>query len=488
MSQGNILLADDNKLVVKVTSAILEGAGYNVIVAWDGLEAINKAYTEEPDLVILDIEMPKINGYQVCRLLKDDEFTRSIPIVMLTGRDQQSDMFWGMKTGADAYVTKGFKPEQLLTVIEDQIEQSSRMRGNQKQRDLPAKLLDESAVIGRVMDLLDSKLFESTILNELGALASVSQDYRETVKSVLEIIARVVGNSIGVVLMFEEEAIIVQLNGPTKMEGLVRIKDDVLELARGLGWELANPDRIKVSVYGEEHLHESMEQAPESDYAHIHIPLKARDRVAGLLVLINYASRPLSRAAQGILNVIQNQVTIVIDNARLYEGARRLAITDGLTKIYNHRFFQELFEKEYNRAYRYDTVFSMIMLDIDLFKDVNDTYGHLFGDKILVGLANLVKSCLRSMDTVARYGGEEFAMLLPETNGIEATHTAERIRKTVEGYVFHVSDRELNITVSQGVATFPSSGIQGRFDIIAKADEALYEAKEAGRNRVVFKE
>ncbi len=488
MSQRNILLADDNKLVVKVTSAILEGADYNVIVAWDGLEAINKAYTEEPDLVILDIEMPKINGYQVCRLLKDDEFTRSIPIVMLTGRDQQSDMFWGMKTGADAYVTKGFKPEQLLTVIEDQIEQSSKMRGNQKQWDLPAKLLDESAVMGRVIDLLDSKLFESTILNELGALASVSQDYRETVKSVLEIIARVVGNSVGVVLMFEEEAIIVQLNGPTKMEGLVRIKDDVLELARGLGWELAKPDRIKVSVYGEEHLRESMEQAPESDYAHIHIPLKARERVAGLLVLSNYASRPLNRAAQGILNVIQNQVTIVIDNARLYEGARRLAITDGLTKIYNHRFFQELFEKEFNRAYRYDTVFSMIMLDIDLFKDVNDTYGHLFGDAILAGLANLVKSCLRSMDTVARYGGEEFAMLLPETDGIEATYTAERIRKTVEGYVFHVSDRELNITVSQGVATFPSPGIQGRFDIIAKADEALYEAKEAGRNRVVFKE
>ena len=87
MSQANILLADDNKLVVKVTSTILEGAGYNVIVAWDGLEAINKAYAEEPDLVILDIEMPKVNGYQVCRLLKDDEFTRSIPIVMLTGRD-----------------------------------------------------------------------------------------------------------------------------------------------------------------------------------------------------------------------------------------------------------------------------------------------------------------------------------------------------------------------------------------------------------------
>ena len=488
MSQANILLADDNKLVVKVTSTILEGAGYNVIVAWDGLEAINKAYAEEPDLVILDIEMPKVNGYQVCRLLKDDEFTRSIPIVMLTGRDQQSDMFWGMKTGADAYITKGFKPEQLLTVVEDQIERSRSARGNQKQREVPAKLLDESAVMSRVIGLLDSRLFESTILNELGVLASVSQDYRETVKSVLEILARVVGNSAGVVLMFEEEAMIVQLNRPTRMEGLVRIKDDVLGLARGQGWDLANLDRIKVSVYGEEHLFESTEQVPEREYAHIHIPLKARDRVVGLLVLSNYASHPLGRPVQGLLKVIQNQVTIVIDNARLYEGARLLAITDGLTRIYNHRFFQELFEKEYNRAYRYDTVFSMIMLDIDLFKEVNDTCGHLFGDEILVGLANLVKSCLRSMDTVARYGGEEFAVLLPETNGIEATYTAERIRKTVEGYIFHVSDRELNITVSQGVTTFPSPGIQGRFDIIAKADAALYEAKEAGRNRVVFKE
>ena len=114
MTQGNILLADDNKLVVKITSAILEDADYDVSVAWDGLEAINKAYAEEPDLVILDVEMPKINGYQVCRLLKDDEYTRDIPVVMLTGRDQQSDMFWGLKTGADAYVTKGFKPEQLL--------------------------------------------------------------------------------------------------------------------------------------------------------------------------------------------------------------------------------------------------------------------------------------------------------------------------------------------------------------------------------------
>ena len=129
------------------------------------------------------------------------------------------------------------------------------------------------------------------------------------------------------------------------------------------------------------------------------------------------------------------------------------------------------------------------MLDIDHFKRINDTYGHLCGDEILKGLANLVKSCLRSMYCVARYGGEEFAMLLPETNGPEARQTAERIRRAIEEYTFiGTDDQGLHVTVSQGVATYPSAGVHERDDIIAKADEALYEAKNSGRNRVVFRE
>ena len=224
MPQGKILLADDNKLVVKITSAILEDADYDVSVAWDGLEAINRAYSEDPDLVILDVEMPKINGYQVCRLLKDDEFTRDIPVVMLTGRDQQSDMFWGLKTGADAYVTKGFKPEQLLEVIKEQMEAGVARRTGDKRKQVPRQLLEEAGVFSRVIDLLDSKLFESTILNELGSLASASQDYRETVKTILEIMALVVGNAVGVVLMFEEEDMVVSLNLATTLTALEGIK------------------------------------------------------------------------------------------------------------------------------------------------------------------------------------------------------------------------------------------------------------------------
>ncbi len=487
MSHEKILLADDNKLVVKITSAILEDADYNVCVAWDGLEAINKAYAEEPDLVILDVEMPKINGYQVCRLLKDDEFTRDIPVIMLTGRDQQSDMFWGMKTGADAYVTKGFKPEQLLEVIKEQMDAGLARRTSDKVKSVPRQLLDESGVFSRVIDLLDSKLFESTILNELGSLASASQDYRETVRAILEIMARVVGNAVGAVLMFEEEDMVIHLNKPTTPEGLEDVKSKVFEMAAEYGWEVgANPERIKMTVYDEENVKTS--DKSEKPYSHTHIPLTAQKKVIGMLALFQHQSPSFVRDAGIILGLVQNQVTIVIDNARLYEAARQLAITDGLTKIYNHRFFQELFEKEYKRSDRYNTVFSMIMLDIDHFKKVNDTYGHLCGDEILKGLAVLIKSCLRSMDVVARYGGEEFAVLLPETNGPEAYQTAERIRRSVEDMTFMGAEQGLHVTVSQGVATYPSEGVHERQDIIAKADGALYEAKESGRNKVIFRD
>jgi diguanylate cyclase (GGDEF)-like protein len=207
--------------------------------------------------------------------------------------------------------------------------------------------------------------------------------------------------------------------------------------------------------------------------------------VIGVLVAAGPPSPAFRRDAPGILNLVNNELTMILDNARLYEGAKRMAITDGLTKIYNHRFFQELLEKEFKRASRYHTTFSLIMLDIDFFKRINDSHGHLYGDEILKQIAVLVKGCLRTMDILARYGGEEFAILLPETDLEDAMFTADRIRMAVENHDFSLAQgKPVRVTVSQGVTSFPSPGIEKRSDIVAKADAALYEAKEAGRNCV----
>lgn len=485
---AHILLADDNRLVVKVNSSILEKEGYRVDVAWDGVEAVSKAYSLLPDLMILDIEMPKIKGYQVCRLLKDDPHTSWIPIIMLTGREQQSDKFWGLKTGADAYITKGFKPETLLQTVAELLEKSKEKEQARLAARRRTREVSEDYVIGKVMDLLDSKLYETTILNEIASLSSSLQDYRETVRSVFEIVAKLVNYAIGGLLLFEEDDLFVYLNREVNGADVDAFITNLFDVAAGYAWTRKDLDALNLTSFNEELKSEGGGQQ-EAPWAYQHIPLTAQKKTIGVLLLGGLATPAFKRDAPSFLNLIQNEVTMLLDNARLYEAAKRLAITDGLTRIYNHRFFQELFEKEYKRSDRYGTVFSLIMLDIDFFKRINDTYGHLYGDEILKEMAELVKGCLRTMDIVARYGGEEFAILLPETNLAEAVQTAERIRRAVESHEFMASrGKGLKVTVSQGVTSYPSEGIKSRSDIVAKADAALYEAKESGRNRVFFRE
>jgi len=486
--KGHVLLADDNKLVVKVTSSILEQAGYRVDVAWDGIEAAMKAFSLLPDLMILDIEMPKIKGYQVCRLLKEDPMTSWMPIIMLTGREHQSDMFWGLKTGADAYITKGFKPENLLEKVDELLSDTERNAEAKEQSRKRRKEVSEDYVIDKITDLLDRKLFETTILNDIASLAGSLQDFSETVSSIFEILGKLFNYQAGGLLLFEEMELYIYLNRPCSTQALERLITEAENVATGYAWKPGDHHNLGKTILGEDKLvSSSVEKGQEPAY--IHLPLIAHKNPIGVLVLSGPPTPAFRRDAPAILNLVSNEMTMIIDNARLYEDAKRMAITDGLTRIYNHRFFQELFEKEFKRALRYKTTFSLIMLDIDHFKKVNDTYGHLFGDHILREIANLIKGCLRTMDIVARYGGEEFAILLPETDLESALDTAERIRSAIENHEFQEDEESpVRITVSQGVTVFPSPDVQERSDLVAKADAALYEAKEAGRNCIRFRE
>ncbi|MFW6113616.1 MAG: diguanylate cyclase [Actinomycetota bacterium] len=486
--KGHVLLADDNKLVVKVTSSILEEAGYQVDVAWDGIEAATKAYSILPDLLILDIEMPKIKGYQVCRLLKEDPITSWMPIIMLTGREHQSDMFWGMKTGADAYITKGFEPELLLEKARELLSSSAESNEVKELSRKRRREVTEEYIIDKITDLLDRKLYETTILNDIAALSGSLQDFGETIQSIFEILNNLFGYIVGGLLLLEELEFYLYVNRPVSGDTLEEVVEETLDAATGYAWEKREPEAInRVLINKEKVSKEPLEK--EAQYSYIHIPLTAHNMVFAVLLVAGPPSPAFRREAPGILNLICNEITMIVDNARLYEGAKRMAITDGLTRIYNHRFFQELFDKEFKRSDRYNTTFSFIMLDIDFFKRINDTYGHLYGDEILKEIANLVKGCLRSMDIIARYGGEEFAILLPETDLDNAIQTAERIRLAVENHEFAETDgNKVRVTVSQGVTCYPSSDIEKRSDIVAKADYALYEAKESGRNRVCFKE
>jgi len=291
---ATVLLVDDEEVNLYALRIILESRGYRCLTASNGADALRVASDCLPDAILLDIQMPVMDGYGVCQRLKDDPRTRPIPVVFLTARFRdQEEVIRGLDIGANDYVTKPFNPEELLARV---------------------------AVMVRV------------------------------------------------------------------------------------------------------------------------------------------------RTAESQM--------------------RQASYTDDLTGLYNRRFLQQRLEEELHRASRYSLRLSCIMLDIDHFKAINDTHGHVAGDLIIKEVATILKNHVRKSDLAVRYGGEEFLLILFENDKNGALRVAERVRADVESHVFTWKEQPLRVTISSGVAVFPDDGITMPDELIARADSALYSAKTSGRNMV----
>ncbi|MFC1865453.1 diguanylate cyclase [Chloroflexota bacterium] len=209
-------------------------------------------------------------------------------------------------------------------------------------------------------------------------------------------------------------------------------------------------------------------------------PLKSRDKLIGILGMGEKQSgSPYSHEDMQIVIGIANQAGVIIENAQLYKRAKTRANTDELTGLHNHRSFHDRLEEEIARDSRFGGTFSLIMLDIDLFKSYNDIYGHLAGDQVLRKVGRYLQNSVRNIDLAFRYGGEEFVVILPEARLDDAYKVAERIRKTIES---QTSSRAMPITASLGVGNWPNDGVM-KEEVIGMADAALYRAKQTGRNR-----
>jgi len=217
---------------------------------------------------------------------------------------------------------------------------------------------------------------------------------------------------------------------------------------------------------------------------HLGVPLILGERVLGALAMRARAVDAYTPDQICLVETIANQASVAMDNARMFEEVQHLAVTDSLTGIYNRRYFFPYAQKEIERARRYKKSLSIILMDIDHFKKVNDRFGHLVGDRALQMVARTCLAELRKVDVMCRFGGEEFIVLLPETPKLKAALAARRIRDAVAGARLAVNGGEVALTVSIGVAELDG----GHADInalIQSADKALYQAKEAGRNEVM---
>jgi diguanylate cyclase (GGDEF)-like protein/PAS domain S-box-containing protein len=320
-------------------------------------------------------------------------------------------------------------------------------------------------------------------LREAGLTLSTKLEFKQVSPLIIDLMSRVIPFDVGAFLTTEgTELKLAGIKGPEETQALTghtypiggnRLCNLAVQGMRPLISLISGPEDILLPLAENLGVH-----------SFLGVPVVFRDHVTGLIALYNSGRRRFTEGDARVAELFANQVAIALDNSRRVEQMERQAVTDQLTNLYNRRAFADMAEKEVGRARRYQRPLALILFDIDHFKQVNDTHGHLVGDQVLRILTEKVTRTTRSTDFVCRYGGEEFIVLMPEAGRDEALVMAERLREMVSGITVVAPEGTLSLTISLGVAALKFPDEDTLEGLISRADKAMYEAKAAGRNTV----
>ena len=337
---------------------------------------------------------------------------------------------------------------------------------------------------------LSKRIFELYALYNISKILSTTFEAEELLKEIVRRISSDLGMKDVAIMLLDDRSqklYIASCTGCQSPEITSRCEKARYKVGEGVyGWvAISGEARLIKDVRQEKNILPEEILRPEIQ-SMIIVPFSVRGKILGLLCGYKKAPQSFERGDLSLFMAVAEQVALALENARLYKETKMMAITDGLTGLYNHRFFIARLKEEINRAERYDRPLSLIIMDIDYFKHYNDTHGHQGGDEILIGFADVITKTIRNSDIAARYGGEEFVIISSETSKEQAIQMAERMRKIIEDYPFPKKETQPGgtLTVSFGVATFKVDATNAD-ELVKKADDALYRAKESGRNRVV---
>ena len=328
---------------------------------------------------------------------------------------------------------------------------------------------------------LDYRIMQLSTLYEVGKAISSVLDFRKLQNMILEIVVKVIKAERGSLMLLDDSEKILTIGVAIGLSEEVT-RDTRLEIGESVaGWVVKTCQPLFVRNTQTDKEFHTIKKAHIRAGTLMCVPLMAKDKLLGTLNVSRSEPESFSDKDFELFVNLANQAAIAIDNARLY----RYAVTDEMTRLYNHRYFQQRLDEELQRADRYENFVSLIILDVDHFKKFNDTYGHPEGDRVLKTVARLIEKSVREVDIPARYGGEEFVVICPEKNGEGSLTPAERIRSAIEGYDFRIEGKKIQITVSLGVACYPDQA-RSKAELIQKADFALYYSKHHGRNQATL--
>ncbi|MDP3544700.1 MAG: PleD family two-component system response regulator [Phreatobacter sp.] len=452
---ARVLVVDDILANVKLLEARLSAEYFDVVTAHSGLEALSICERGQCDIVLLDVMMPGMDGFETCRRLKANPATHHVPVIMVTALDQTADRVKGLEAGADDFLTKPVNDLALITRVRSlvrlkMVQDELRMRAVTSReigmRDPLTEAVAESGLNGRILVVDDRASSHERIVQALR-----NQHHVEVESRPQEALFKAAEN--------DYDLVMISL-GLADFDPL-RLCSQIRSLDRTRG--------LPILVIAE----------PE-DEARL---LRSLDIGAN-----DYLMRPIDR------NEMAARVRTQIRKKRYTERLRdnvqqsmEMAITDGLTGLHNRRYMESHLGTLVDQASMRGKPLAVLVLDIDYFKAVNDTWGHDAGDEVLREFAQRLRKSVRGIDLVCRLGGEEFVVVMPDTDAGVASIVAERIRNRVasEPFAIHKGARAIDVTVSIGMAQ-RLAGDTDADTLLKRADQALYRAKRDGRNRVVL--
>lgn len=450
---ARILVVDDVAANVKLLEARLTAEYYDVVTARSGPEAIDICEEGKIDVVLLDIMMPGMDGFEVCRILKRNPKTEHIPVVMVTALDQTVHRVAGLEAGADDFLVKPVNDLQLLT----RVRTLARLKALTDELRLRAETTNDLGIT----ELLDARLSGSKDGQPI-LLVDSDPESRAAIEEMLA------GEFVVDVAEEPQEALLMAVEGGY----------ECILVATGPGD--FDPLRLCAQLH-------ALEQTRPIPIILIASPGEEKHVLRGLeLAAHDYVLRPIVQME--LIARIRTQIRRKSYNDRLRSSVARtveMAITDPLTGVYNRRYLESHLQSQFHRAQARKRPLSIMLIDIDRFKWVNDRLGHAAGDQVLQEVALRLRRNLRGKDLICRFGGEEFIVVMPDTELGDAYKVAERIRS-------QIADRPFSLTGGKTLQVTASVGISGKKpyddtpeEMIARADAALYRAKEQGRNRVV---
>jgi diguanylate cyclase (GGDEF)-like protein/PAS domain S-box-containing protein len=469
-----ILAVDDNAENRYLLEVMLKGVGHDVVTAQNGVEALDRLHQDSFDLIISDILMPRMDGYRLCRECKRDPRLRNIPFIFVTSTytDEKDEKF-ALDLGADRFLRRPVEPQALIDIVtealaERQTTRTARASAADGKGDASYFAQYAERLVNKLEDKIQDLETEIRARRQAeDALRESEERYRSLVTALLE----------GVVMVDETGAVKACNASAERLLGLSCSQ----MLSIGYLDRYLHPIDERGVAFSPDALPARMALRTGKPCHHVTMGLHKRD---GSLIWVSVNAQPLFHPGDPQPYAVVASFVDITEQKKLAQELEYQAKTDSLTDTANRRHFLELAEQAFAMSRRYRHPLSLLMLDVDHFKEVNDVYGHYAGDVALQAISRTCQHELRDVDVIGRLGGEEFCVLLPETSPARALRVAERLRHAIESLETVIAPGVVKrVTVSIGVATRGEADT--RMDILLKrADDALYEAKQAGRNCV----